>query len=236
MRVNMLTGVAGAVGVAAGSVAWGQVSLHSTLNIVNGQTYNRMDFDTKGNPDAAMTVDDVTFASSVIVTDVTLDYLSTSGLAPADGVELHFYASGGGMPGPLVASLHVGISDLSVTNWTDTVFGVGLKGTRVTADNPDFVLAAGTYWVGMVAEDYSGGDTYYSVREYQTLGTSQVFGRDIWGSAHFGGGGSWVQLLSPAPGSMNSMEIRGYVVPGPGASALALAGLGWGVRRKRGEC
>ncbi|MBK7403738.1 MAG: PEP-CTERM sorting domain-containing protein [Phycisphaerales bacterium] len=230
-RMHWIVALAGG---ALTSTGLAQVTLHSTLGIVNSQSYDRADPDLAGGmgffgiPVEAESADDFTLATVATLTQVTLDYLTFFGQAPAGGVQVNILSDAAGIPGALIYSTQAQIT--SVTSFTDTVFG--LAGERITA-SVNLPLAASTYWLTMKPIDYTaGGDAYFSVRDSTYVLGASVMGRDIAGGLY--GFTNWTTLLSPASGGTTSMEIRGIPVPTPGVLAGLGAAIGvCGVRRRR---
>lgn len=220
MNRGMLQIVALASGALA-SIGFAQVTLHSTLGIVNSQSYNRMDPDMYSGIGAfgslveAESADDFTLATGATLTTVTLDYLTTFGALPSGGVEVNIWSDASGAPGSLLYSAMAPVTASSA--FTDGVFGA--SGLRLSA-NVSIPLAASTYWLTMKPVDLTpGGDAYYSVRDSTYVLGAPVMGRDIVGGLY--GFTSWTTLLSPASGGTTSMEIQGIPVPTPGALAMA---------------
>jgi hypothetical protein len=214
-------------------VAAGQVVLHSTLGIVNGQTYDRMDPDVHGGSAYYGSIvdvesaDDFTLASAAILTSVTVDYLTFLGGTPTHGLEVNLWSDAGGTPGGLIAS---GIQPAIIaSSFADTVYG--MAGRRISA-GVSLPLTAGTYWITLKPIDLlSGGDAYFSVRDSTLVNGAATVGRDIIGNVY--GWNTWTTLPYPGAGGTTSMEIMGEIIPAPGT----LAGVGvlgvCGLRRRR---
>lgn len=224
---------------AGAACAQAQVVLHSTLSIVNNQSYNRRDADFIGGFAQygaiynAQSADDFTLANSAYIDSVTLDYLMFNQRFPNDGVELSIWTDASNMPAMLLYNSLVTPNDVTMTPFTDTVYG--MAGVRITADLHMVTpfLTAGTYWISMQPRDMTAsGEPYFSVRDINFVNGSPTVGRDIAGT--FYGSNNWVQLPMPGNGGTTSMEILGRYVPAPGA--IAVLG-GWaamlGVRRRR---
>ncbi|MFG0259198.1 MAG: hypothetical protein ACF8LK_02505 [Phycisphaerales bacterium JB041] len=229
LRIVLLVSLAGT------GVARGGVTLHSTLGIVNAQSYNRMDPDFDGGIGRygfyqnAESADDFTLATTAKLDSVTLDYLVVSSQMPAQGVQLNLWTDAGGSPDALVYAGLIAPNHVIGAAFTDTVFG--LTGLRLTADttNQAIVLGPGTYWVTMKPVDTTNaGEAYFSVRDSNLVNGAATVGRDIVGSLY--GSNAWFTLPFPGSGGTTSMEIVGTLVPAPGS--LALLGAVFGVRRR----
>jgi hypothetical protein len=212
-------------------VAAGQVVLHSTLGIVNGQTYDRMDPDMHGGSAYYGSIvdvesaDDFTLGSAANLTSVTVDYLTFMGITPRDGVQLNIWSDSAGTPGGLLMSMTAPL--LMASSFTDTVYG--MVGRRMTLAPLSIPLGAGTYWLTL--KPIESSDAYFTVRDSALVNGSPTAGRDIVGNVY--GWTNWTTLPYPGLGGTTSMEIVGEIFPAPGT----LAGVGvlgvCGLRRRR---
>jgi hypothetical protein len=149
--------------------------------------------------------DDFRLTSDTVLTGAQVEWFTMGGLQNWDHViEWSIYASGGGMPGHLIASG----SGVNVMTTHEGQATFDWYTTTFEFDNPVAMYAGSTYWFGLhFSGDYaSRDDLYWANATSSQLGYSQ---ESMGGTLD-----NWQNV--------SNMDRAFALIPAPGASALAV--------------